>query len=51
MLVHTFVTGCVFEADLELDPGLVALVEAAVREEVAVVGELNEVASKHPYYK
>ncbi|KND88391.1 Translin [Tolypocladium ophioglossoides CBS 100239] len=32
-------------------PGLVALVEAAVREEVATVGELNEAASKHPYYK
>ncbi|PNY27649.1 Translin [Tolypocladium capitatum] len=32
-------------------PRLVALVEAAVREEVAIVGELNEFASKYPYYK
>ena len=41
----------VFEPDGYPDPSLVALVEAAVRDEVAIVGELNEVASKHPYYK
>lgn len=33
------------------DPALVAQVETAIREEVAIVGELNKVASKHPYYK
>lgn len=26
-------------------------VEAGVKEQVTIVGELNEVASKHPYYK
>ena len=45
------VTGCEAHADGRLDPELVALVEAAVKEEVAIVGELSEVASKHPYYK
>lgn len=33
------------------DPELVAGVEAAVRDEVAVVRELDEVASQHPFYK
>jgi len=32
-------------------PELVAQVEPAVREEVAIVKELEAVASKHPYYK
>ncbi|KAL6857534.1 Translin-1 [Amphichorda felina] len=32
-------------------PALVAQVETAIKEEVAIIGELNEVASKHPYYK
>jgi predicted translin family RNA/ssDNA-binding protein len=32
-------------------PELVAQLEDAVREQVVVVGELNEVTSKHPYYK
>lgn len=33
------------------DPTLVEQVENAVKEEVILVKELNEVASKHPYYK
>ncbi|CAM1500641.1 Fc.00g098030.m01.CDS01 [Cosmosporella sp. VM-42] len=32
-------------------PSLVAQVEEAIKEEISIVGELNEVASKHPYYK
>ncbi|CEJ80703.1 Putative Translin family protein [[Torrubiella] hemipterigena] len=32
-------------------PALVSQVEAAVKEESSIVAELNEVASKHPYYK
>ncbi|KAF5127452.1 Translin-1 [Metarhizium anisopliae] len=32
-------------------PALVEQVENAVKDEVAIVKELNEVASKHPYYK
>ncbi|TVY67055.1 Translin-1 [Fusarium oxysporum f. sp. cubense] len=32
-------------------PALVSQVEDAIKEEVAIVKELNEVASKHPYYK
>ncbi|KAL6905077.1 Translin [Trichoderma evansii] len=32
-------------------PALVAQVEAAVKEEAAIVGELEKVASQHPYYK
>ncbi|KAK5992232.1 Translin [Cladobotryum mycophilum] len=32
-------------------PALVSQVEAAVKEQVTIVGELNEVASQHPYYK
>lgn len=35
----------------ESDPALLAQVEAAIKEEVTVIVELNEVASKHPYYK
>jgi hypothetical protein len=34
-----------------LDPELVGQLENAVREEAVIVGELNEVASKQPYYK
>lgn len=34
-----------------LDPALVAQLEDAIKEEVTIVGELNEVASKQPYYK
>lgn len=33
------------------DPALISQVEASVKEQVAIVGELSEVASKHPYYK
>jgi hypothetical protein len=33
------------------DPELVNQVENAVKEEVTIVKELSEVASKHPYYK
>lgn len=33
------------------DPALVQLVEAAIGDEVSIVEELNQVASKHPYYK
>jgi hypothetical protein len=29
----------------------VAQVEASIREEVSIVAELAELASKHPYYK
>jgi hypothetical protein len=29
----------------------VSQVEDAIKEEVTIVKELNEVASKHPYYK
>ncbi|TQS32708.1 hypothetical protein Golomagni_06969 [Golovinomyces magnicellulatus] len=32
-------------------PALVAQVETAIKEEIQIVAELNEVASKHPYYK
>ncbi|KAF4947869.1 hypothetical protein FGADI_10029 [Fusarium gaditjirri] len=32
-------------------PALVSQVEDAIEEEVTIVKELNEVASKHPYYK
>ncbi|KAL5584575.1 hypothetical protein FOVSG1_013964 [Fusarium oxysporum f. sp. vasinfectum] len=32
-------------------PALVSQVEDAIKEEVTIVKELNEVASKHPYYK
>ncbi|KAM0347750.1 hypothetical protein ACHAPU_004765 [Fusarium lateritium] len=32
-------------------PALVSQVEDAIKEEVAIVKELSEVASKHPYYK
>ncbi|KYK60589.1 Translin family protein [Drechmeria coniospora] len=32
-------------------PTLVAQVEAAVKDEAVVIAELNEVASKHPYYQ
>ncbi|KAM5352649.1 hypothetical protein ACJ41O_005371 [Fusarium nematophilum] len=32
-------------------PALVSQVEDAIKEEVAIVGELSEVASQHPYYK
>ncbi|CCT68326.1 related to translin [Fusarium fujikuroi] len=32
-------------------PALVSQVEDAIKEEVTIVMELNEVASKHPYYK
>ncbi|CAH0058817.1 unnamed protein product [Clonostachys solani] len=32
-------------------PTLVAQVETAIQEQVSVIGELNELASKHPYYK
>lgn len=32
-------------------PALVAQVEAAIQEEVAIISELNQVASKHPYYR
>ncbi|EFY86937.1 Translin-1 [Metarhizium acridum] len=32
-------------------PALIEQVENAVKDEVAIVKELNEVASKHPYYK
>ncbi|KAL7926072.1 Translin [Trichoderma austrokoningii] len=32
-------------------PALVAQVEAAVKEEAAIVSELEKVASQHPYYK
>ncbi|KAG7413873.1 Translin [Fusarium sp. MPI-SDFR-AT-0072] len=32
-------------------PALVSQVEGAIKEEVTIVKELNEVASKHPYYK
>ncbi|KEY72086.1 hypothetical protein S7711_00102 [Stachybotrys chartarum IBT 7711] len=32
-------------------PALVAQVEDAVKEQVAIVAELNKVASQHPYYK
>ncbi|KAF4458760.1 hypothetical protein FALBO_14497 [Fusarium albosuccineum] len=32
-------------------PALVSQVEDAIKEEVTIIGELNEVASKHPYYK
>lgn len=35
----------------QIDPALVAQVEAAIKEEIQIVAELNEVASKHPYYK
>jgi hypothetical protein len=33
------------------DPQLVSQVEAAVKEEAAIISELNTVASQHPYYK
>lgn len=33
------------------DPALVAHVEAAIQDQVMIVGELSDVASKHPYYK
>ena len=36
---------------MEIVPALVAQVENVIKEEVAIVVELNEVASKHPYYK
>lgn len=36
---------------MEIVPALVAQVENVIKEEAAIVGELNEVASKHPYYK
>ncbi|GFP57006.1 hypothetical protein ACSS6W_004444 [Trichoderma asperelloides] len=32
-------------------PALVAQVEAAVKEEALIIGELEKVASQHPYYK
>lgn len=32
-------------------PELVSQVEEKIKEEVAIVGELNELASKQPYYK
>ncbi|KAJ3485756.1 hypothetical protein NLG97_g6751 [Lecanicillium saksenae] len=32
-------------------PQLVTQLEAAIKDEVAIVAELNELASKHPYYK
>ncbi|VUC23725.1 unnamed protein product [Clonostachys rosea] len=32
-------------------PTLVAQVETAIQEQVSVIGELNELASQHPYYK
>ncbi|KAF4977798.1 hypothetical protein FZEAL_5764 [Fusarium zealandicum] len=32
-------------------PTLASQVEDAIKEEVTIVGELNEVASQHPYYK
>ena len=34
-----------------IDPALLAQVEAAIKEEVTIIAELNEVASQHPYYK
>ncbi|KAM3502858.1 hypothetical protein MY11210_008933 [Beauveria gryllotalpidicola] len=33
------------------DPQLVTQLEAAVKDEAVIVAELNELASKHPYYK
>lgn len=32
-------------------PELTAQVEEKIKEEIAIVGELNELASQHPYYK
>ncbi|OAA51157.1 Translin family protein [Beauveria brongniartii RCEF 3172] len=32
-------------------PQLVTQLEAAVKDEAVIVAELNELASKHPYYK
>jgi len=32
-------------------PALVVQVENGIKEQVTIIGELNEVASKHPYYK
>ena len=38
-------------ADHQADSALVTQVENAIKEQVAVVKELSELASNHPYYK
>lgn len=38
-------------ANTSPDPALVSQVEATIQDQVAIFAELNEVASKHPYYK
>lgn len=39
------------QTNTSLDPQLVTQLEAAIKDEAVIVAELNELASKHPYYK